>query len=59
MINDGLHGCTYDADGNILSVDSGSTATYLYNALNQRVRTTVGSVITDFTFNAAGQRVSM
>ena len=58
MINDGLHGCTYDADGNILSVDSGSTATYLYNALNQRVRTTVGSVITDFTFNAAGQRVS-
>ena len=45
-------------DGNILTVDSGLTATYLYNALNQRVRTVVGSTTTDFTFNAAGQRVS-
>jgi RHS repeat-associated protein len=39
-------------------VDTGSTASYAYNALNQRVQTTVGSTVTEFVFNAAGQRVS-
>jgi hypothetical protein len=29
-----------------------------YNALNQRVRTVVGSATTEFVFNAGGQRVS-
>ncbi len=58
MRNDGFHSYTYDAEGNITAVDGGSTATYVYNALNQRVRATVGSAITEYVFNAAGQRVS-
>jgi RHS repeat-associated protein len=57
--NDGFHTYSYDGEGNIVSVDSGSTATYVYNALNQRVRTVVGSTITEFVFNASGQRVSV
>ena len=39
-------------------MDSGSTAQYVYNALNQRVRTVVGSTATEFVFNANEQRVS-
>ncbi len=39
-------------------MDGGSAATYVYNALNQRVRDTVGSTATEYVFNAAGQRVS-
>ncbi|MDR3414043.1 MAG: hypothetical protein P4L87_24295, partial [Formivibrio sp.] len=58
MTYDGFHSYTYDAEGHITAVDSGQTATYVYNALNQRVRTVVGSTITEYVFNAAGQRVS-
>jgi len=52
------NGTSYDAEGNITSVDSGSTAQYVYNALNQRVRAVAGSAATEYVFNAAGQRVS-
>jgi hypothetical protein len=31
MTNDGSHSCTYDAEGNILQVDAGSTATHIYD----------------------------
>jgi RHS repeat-associated protein len=58
MTYDGFHTYTYDAEGNITAVDSGSTPTYVYNALNQRVSSTVGGTITEYVFNAAGQRVS-
>jgi RHS repeat-associated protein len=71
MTNDGVHSYTYDAEGNIVTVDNGSTATYVYDALNHRVRTVVGSAQTEFVFkgvpgdrssslglNANGQRVS-
>lgn len=34
----------------------GATAQYTYNALNQRVQTVVGSVKTEFVYNANGQR---
>jgi RHS repeat-associated protein len=58
MTNDTTHTYTYDAEGNIVAVDGGSTAAYVYNALNQRVRTVVGGTATEYVFNAAGQRVS-
>jgi RHS repeat-associated protein len=58
MTNDTLHGYTYDAEGNITKVDNGSTATYTYNALNQRVKTVANGATTEFVFNANGQRVS-
>jgi len=40
-------------------VDSGSTASYLYNALNQRVQTVVASAPRNIVFNVAGQRVTI
>ena len=39
-------------------MDGGQTATYVYNALNQRVSAAVGGATTEYVFNAAGQRVS-
>jgi RHS repeat-associated protein len=59
LIQDPSHHYTYDAEGNITQVDSGSTAKYYYNSLNQRVRTEVGSSVTEYVFNTAGQRVSI
>ncbi len=58
MTNDGFHTYTYDAEGHITAVDGGQTATYVYNALNQRVQATVGGTVTNYVYNAAGQRVS-
>ena len=40
-------------------MDGGSTASYVYNALNQRVSETVGGTTTQFAYNVAGQRVSI
>ena len=57
MTNDTFHTYTFDAEGNITAVDAGQTASYLYNALNQRVQTTVGGAVTGYLFTAAGQRV--
>jgi uncharacterized protein RhaS with RHS repeats len=58
MTNDSFHSYTFDAEGNITAVDNGTTATYVYNALNQRVKATMGSTITEYVFSAAGQRIS-
>jgi YD repeat-containing protein len=58
MTNDGNHSYTYDAEGNITAVDGGGTASYVYNALNQRVRTVANGGTTEFVFNAASQRVT-
>ena len=58
MTNDSSHSYTFDADGNITAVDGGSTASYVYNTLNQRVRSIVGSTTTEYVFNINGRRVS-
>jgi RHS repeat-associated protein len=59
MTNDTSHAYTYDAEGNITTVDAGTAASYLYNALNQRVQTIVASAPRNIVFNAAGQRVTI
>jgi uncharacterized protein RhaS with RHS repeats len=38
LTSDGVHNYTYDAEGNMLTVDGGSTAQYVYDAFNRRVR---------------------
>lgn len=59
MTNDGYYSYTYDAEGNVTAVNGGSTAQYVYNALNQRVQTVVGSTKTEFVYNVNGRRVSI
>ena len=59
MTNDTVHTYKYDAEGNIITVDNGSTAQYTYNALNQRVQTVTSVGTREFVYNLAGQRVSI
>ena len=58
MTNDTFHTYTYDAEGHVTAVDGGQTASYVYNALNQRVSASVGGATIVYVYNAAGQRVS-
>jgi len=61
MTNDDYYKYGYDAEGHTVQAmteGSATVATYVYNALNQRVQAVVGSMATDYVFNAAGQRVS-
>jgi RHS repeat-associated protein len=58
MTYDGSHHYTYDAEGNITQVDGGATATYAYNALNQRVHVATASGTVEFVFDLNGKRRS-
>ncbi len=58
MTNDTVHSYTYDAEGNILKVDAGSTAVYVYDALNRRVHVQTASATNEFAYDYAGRRVS-
>ena len=58
MTNDAFHTYKYDAEGNILQVDGGSTATYVYDVLNQRIHLQTASATTEFIYDYAGRRVS-
>jgi len=59
LTQDPLHTYTYDAEGNLTAIDNGSTATYLYDALNHRVQATQNGATQDFGFNAAGRRATV
>ncbi len=57
--NDGLaHSFTYDAEGNVLAVDGGQTASYVFDAQNRRVRVQNSSGTLEFLFDAMGRRTS-
>ena len=52
------HSYVYDAEGNIVSVDSGAT-TYTFDALNRRIKATTATTTQAFDFNASGQRATV
>lgn len=56
--NDAIHQYTYDAEGKVLMVDSGSTAQYTYDALDQRIRVQKASGTFEYMFDAQGRRIS-
>jgi RHS repeat-associated protein len=58
ITNDASHTYTYDADGNLITVDGGSTATYYYDSLNQRVRIAPTRGTYEFVWDVFGRRVS-
>jgi hypothetical protein len=51
---DGTHHYTYDAENRIVQVDSGSTASYVYNENGKRARKNVGSPFTEFSYGPNG-----
>jgi len=57
MTSDGVNSYTYDAEGNVTQVKTNGsvTATYTYDALNQRVAT---SAYSEFLFDPQGRKVS-
>jgi RHS repeat-associated protein len=58
VTGDTFHSYSYDADGNLISVDSGATATYYYDSLNQRVRIAPTRGTYEFVWDVFGRRVS-
>ena len=58
-MNDGIaHSFTYDAEGNVLAVDGGQTASYVYDAGNHRVTIQNPSGTFEFLYDAMGRRTS-
>ncbi|QNI35461.1 RHS repeat-associated core domain-containing protein [Edaphobacter albus] len=58
MTNDGFHSYTYDAEGKILQVDSGTTGQYVYDAMDRRVRTQNATATYEYLYDYAGRRLS-
>lgn len=57
---DGSNYFTYDADGDVIQVNNGTTDTFTYDALNQRVRIQRGSSSAfEFSFDQYGRRISI
>jgi RHS repeat-associated protein len=56
VIQDGVHSYQYDAENNLISVDNGSTATYVFDALNHRVKAVVNGITERYGFDTAGRR---
>ncbi len=52
------HTFTYDAEGKVIAVDGGNTATYVYDALNHRVSVQTSSGTNEFTFDPFNRRIS-
>ena len=55
---DGSHTYTYDGEGRILWVDSGSTAQYVYDADGKRVRKITSGAAVDYIYDASGTQVA-
>ncbi len=51
----GTHTYQWDAENRLKSVDSGTTASYTYNALGQRVEKLVGSAYTETVYDRSGE----
>ncbi|HKS79977.1 MAG TPA: RHS repeat domain-containing protein [Candidatus Acidoferrales bacterium] len=56
--NDGTHQYAYDAQSQITKVDSGSTATYLYDADGRRVQKTTASGTVNYVYDLAGHEIA-
>lgn len=58
-VSDGIsHTYTYDAEGNVIQVDSGNTAQYVYDAFNRRVSVQTSAGSYEYVFDPSGHRLS-
>jgi RHS repeat-associated protein len=55
VTNDGFHAYAYDAEGRLITVDGGTTATYVYDAEQRRVR----GPSQEYLYDLAGNAVTM
>lgn len=53
-----FHNYTYDGENRVIGVDSGSTATYVYDALGRRSSKTTGGAEVDYLYDLAGHQVA-
>ena len=51
---DNMHHYGYDGENRLVSVDSGATAAYVYDAEGKRVRKTTGGLSVDYVYDLAG-----
>lgn len=54
---DAAHTYQYDAEGRLISVDNGSTATYVYNGPGERVGKDVAGTYTEYMFDRDGNPI--
>src|SRR6185312_90075 len=59
LLNDGAHSYTFDAENRLVSVDAGSTATYVYNAAGLRVHEDVGGTVEEFLYGTGPQNLTL
>jgi len=58
LSSDGSNTYSYDAEGNLIGVTGSNSATYVYDALNDRVESDINGSIIEYTYDYAGRRVS-
>jgi RHS repeat-associated protein len=58
MVNDLMHSYTYDAENRVTAVDSGNTASYVYNASGQRVSKTSSAGTVYYLYDIFGHQVA-
>ncbi len=56
IISDGFHSYSYDAENNLISIDGGATATFVYDALNERVKVSTSAGTQDYGYDLSGRR---
>jgi len=59
LLSDTVHTYEYDAENRLISVDNGTTATYVYGAGSQRVRENVGGQVEEFVYGAGPQDLTV
>jgi hypothetical protein len=57
-MSDPYHSYQYDAEGNLLTVDTGNTASYVYDASSHRIEGPTSTGKTEYTYDYAGRRIS-
>ena len=56
LTSDGVNSYQYDAENNLMSISGATSATYVYDALNRRVKATGGAAVDRYGLDRAGRR---